>query len=78
MTQNAYRDRLTIELDGYRIPCDCTTAESDKTTLAPGEEAKITMTIDTEHLIGFTVKSIYVKLKDSEEELRLYISTEIK
>jgi tetratricopeptide (TPR) repeat protein len=68
----------TIELDGYRIPCDCTTAESDKTTLAPGEEAKITMTIDTEHLIGFTVKSIYVKLKDSEEELRLYISTEIK
>jgi len=72
------KSNKTIELDGYRIPCDCTTAESDKTTLAPGEEAKITMRIDTEHLIGFTVKSIYVKLKDSEEELRLYISTEIK
>ena len=68
----------TIELDEFRIPCDCTTAESDKTTLAPGEEAKITLHLDTEHLIGFAVKSIYVKIKDSDEELRLYVSTEIK
>lgn len=67
-----------VDLDGFRIPCDCTTAESDKTTLAPGETAKITLRLNTNQLTGFTVKSIYVKVKGSEEELRLYVSTEIQ
>jgi tetratricopeptide (TPR) repeat protein len=67
-----------IELDGFRIPCKCTGAEVDKTLLQPGEEGTVTMRIDTSDLIGFTVKSIYIKLKNSDEELRLYISTEIK
>jgi len=67
-----------IELDGFRIPCTCTGAEVDKSLLQPGEEATVTMRIDTSELTGFTVKSIYIKLKNSDEELRLYISTEIK
>ncbi len=67
-----------IELDGFRIPCDCTTAESDKNSLAPGEEAKVTLHLDTANLVGFAVKSIYVKVKGTDEELRLYVSTEIK
>ena len=67
-----------IELDDFRIPCDCTTAEADRTVLEPGESAKITLKLNTENLTGFTVKSIYVKVKGSEEELRLYVSTEIQ
>ncbi|MDX2359873.1 MAG: DUF1573 domain-containing protein [Crocinitomicaceae bacterium] len=67
----------TIELDGFRIPCECTTAEISSTTLAPGEEAIVTLNLNTDHLTGFTVKSVYLKVKDSEEELRLYVSTEI-
>lgn len=67
-----------IELDGFRIPCKCTGAEVDKSILQPGEEATVTMRIDTSELFGFTVKSIYIKLKNSDDELRLYISTEIK
>ena len=39
---------------------------------------EITMTVDTKDLIGFMVKSIYVKIDASDEELRLYISSEIK
>lgn len=67
-----------IELEGFRIPCKCTGAEVDKSILQPGEEATVTMRIDTSELFGFTVKSIYIKLKNSDDELRLYISTEIK
>lgn len=67
-----------IELDEFRIPCDCTTAETDKQALEPGESARITLKLYTENLSGFTVKSIYVRVKGSEEELRLYVSTEIQ
>ena len=72
------KSNRTIELNGFRIPSNCTTAEMNKSTLEPGGEAKITMNLDTENLIGFTVKSIFVKLKDSDQELRLYVSTEVK
>ena len=68
----------TVELDDFRIPCECTTVESNKTKLEPNEEAKITLHLNTTNLKGFTVKSIYVKLKGSKEELRLYVSTEIQ
>lgn len=67
----------TVELDEIRIPCDCTNAELEKTTLEPGETTGVVMTMNTNELIGFTVKSIYIRIKESEGELRLYISTEI-
>jgi tetratricopeptide (TPR) repeat protein len=67
-----------IELDEFRIPCDCTSAQAEKMTLEPGESTKVTFSLDTENLTGFTVKSVYLKVKGSEEELRLYVSTEIQ
>ena len=68
----------TISISEFRIPCDCTIAEAEKGELKAGEEMEITMTVDTKNLIGFMVKSIYVKIDASDEELRLYISSEIK
>ena len=68
----------TISISEFRIPCDCTVAEAEKGELKAGEEMEITMTVDTKDLIGFMVKSIYVKIDASDEELRLYISSEIK
>ncbi|GAB5418362.1 MAG: hypothetical protein Crog4KO_15340 [Crocinitomicaceae bacterium] len=67
----------TITLDGYRSPCDCTSATLEKEVLAPGESAKVTMTLNTDNLTGFTVKSIYLKLKDSDKELRLITTTQL-
>jgi len=67
-----------ISIDSYRSPCECTTADIEKYDLAPGESTKVTMTLKTDNLIGFTVKSIYLKLKDSEKELRLYTTTQIE
>jgi hypothetical protein len=61
-----------------RIPCDCTKGEIENKTLEPGESTKVSMEVTTDYLLGFTVKSIYLQLEGSEEELRLYISTEIK
>lgn len=69
--------RETITLDGYRSPCECTSARLEKEVLAPGESAKITMTLNTDNLTGFTVKSIYLKLKDSDKELRLITTTQL-
>lgn len=70
--------RAPIEIESYRSPCECTKATIDTYTLAPGESTKVKMTIDTKDLSGFTVKSIYVKLKGSEQELRLFMTSEIE
>ena len=68
----------SIEIESVRIPCGCTSAEVEEMKLGPGESAKVTMTLDTKNLKGFTVKSVYLKLKDFEDELRLYVTTEIQ
>jgi hypothetical protein len=72
------RSNEAIEIESIRIPCDCTIAEIEKKNLAPGESTIVDMKVNTDNIIGFAVKSIYLKLKDSDKELRLYISTEIK
>ena len=67
-----------VTISEMRIPCDCTKGEIENKTLEPGESTKVSMEVTTDYLLGFTVKSIYLQLEGSEEELRLYISTEIK
>lgn len=68
----------TVELEDIRIPCDCVTARATKTSISPGETITVNMELDTKTKTGFTVESIYLTLKGQSEELRLYISTEIK
>ena len=68
----------SVELNAIRITCDCVTASASRMTLAPGEIITIDMELDTTSKTGFTLESIYLSLKDQPEELRLYISTEIK
>lgn len=69
---------IPITIEDIRMPCECTKASMETRTLAPGASTKVKMTVDTKELIGFTVKSIYLKLKDSEEELRLYMTSQIE
>lgn len=66
-----------ITIKDLRIPCDCTSGEIENKSLQPGESTLVKMQVNTEELIGFTVKSVYVQIEGSDEELRLYISTEI-
>jgi tetratricopeptide (TPR) repeat protein len=66
----------TIELKGIRIPCDCTDATVENTTLAPGEEATIKVTLDPELYKGEVVKSVYLQYGD-EQELRLVIKADV-
>lgn len=61
-----------------RITCDCITSELPKKTLAPGEKMTVEMDINTENLMDFFVKSIYLGIEGSDEELRLYISGTIE
>ncbi len=68
----------TIIIDDIRIPCDCVQIRTDKKTIAPGEEIKIQFILDTKSKSGFVVESVFVQLKDSEKELKLYVSTEVQ
>ena len=67
----------TIKIDS-RIPCGCTTAEIQNKTLEPGASTKVKMEVDTKNLSGIVMKSIYLQVQDSKEELQLYISSEVK
>ena len=67
----------TITIDS-RIPCACTTAEIQDKTLQPGASTIVKMTVDTKNLSGIVMKSIYLQVQDSKEELQLYISSEVK
>jgi tetratricopeptide (TPR) repeat protein len=67
-----------IEIESFRAPCECTNAEISQTILNPNETATVSMTVDTKALSGHVMKSIYLKLKGSDQELRLYTTTEIK
>ena len=66
-----------ISISDVRIPCECTKADIEKRELAPGETTTVSMQVDTENLIGFAVKSIYLQVEGFDQELRLYISSEI-
>lgn len=72
------RSDKAINIEPIRIPNDCSIATINKTNLAPGETAVVNMEVNTSKLSGFTVESIYLKLPTSDQELRLYITTEIK
>lgn len=72
------RSDKPIQLDPLRIPCDCVKANVDKSKLAPGESTQVHMEYDTKSVSGFAVQSVYVKMANSDQELRLYITTEVK
>lgn len=63
-----------ITFKDIRITCDCIKSELPKKSLAPGEKMKINMDIDSSQLTDFFVKSIYLGVEGSDEELRLYMS----
>jgi len=68
----------TIEIETIESDCQCLNASMDKLVLTPGENGIVTLTLTTETLEGFNVKSASIKVKNSEEALKLYISTEIE
>ena len=70
---------LPIEIDvkNIKIPCECTTASVDNPFLKPGESSFVTMTVDSKGLSGQVVKSVSIKVKNQEGELRLIITSEI-
>jgi tetratricopeptide (TPR) repeat protein len=67
----------SLEFDYTNVPCDCTTAELEKTKLEPGESTKLKMVIKTDGYSGPFVKSVSVKVKNVVGEYRLIISAEI-
>lgn len=66
-----------VEIESVRIPCDCVTSSVETKSLAPNQETSISMSVDTSKISDFMVKSIYVKIKGSEQELRLIVTSQI-
>lgn len=66
-----------IHIEGIEIPCDCTDAALEKTTLAPGESTSVKMTFDPTLYEGKVVKSVYVDY-GNEQKLRLVITADVE
>lgn len=81
-----YKRTYTVKNDGKEplviekidIPCDCNTATLSKTTLQPGESAEVEMSFDPKGYTGQVVKSVYLRVKNTNEPLRLVMTGEIK
>ena len=67
----------TIIIEDIRIPCTCNSAELSNYTLAPNESTKITMSFNPKGYSGQTVKSIYLKVKNQDDELRLILTSDV-
>lgn len=66
-----------IELGDVRIPSSNVSVDVQKTRLAPGESVPVLMEVKTGNLARFFVESIYISTKNSDLELRLYVSGQI-
>lgn len=66
-----------IEFDATEIPCECNTVSIKKTTLQPGESTEVTVEFDPTNYSGNTVKSVYLKTKNSKQTLRLVVTAEV-
>ncbi len=60
-----------IELLPPRSTCDCSVGQLAKSTLEPGETTEVKVTFDPANYEGKVVKSVYLKSKNGEEEIRL-------
>lgn len=67
----------TIIIEDIRIPCICNTVELSNYTLAPNESTKVTMSFNPKGYSGQTVKSIYLKVKNQDDELRLILTSDV-
>lgn len=74
---NTGNSPIEIDLKNIKIPCDCITALVENPFLKPGESTFVTMTIDSKGLTGQVVKSVSIKVKNQEGELRLIVTSEI-
>jgi hypothetical protein len=75
---NTHKTAIDLEpLDKKAIPCDCNTAKIEKMHLEPGESTKVKLTFNSNGYEGQIVKSIYLKVKNQDGELRLIITTEV-
>jgi hypothetical protein len=64
----------SIEIVPPRSPCDCSVADLEKSTLLPGESTIVKVVFDPTNYDGKVVKSVYLKSKNSEEEIRLVLT----
>ena len=68
---------LSIEIENIRVPCNCSEGVLSNQTILPGETSDIEFIFDPADYAGPVVKSIYVKLKDFPEEIRLIMISEV-
>lgn len=65
-------------IDSLDLECNCLSYELSKTELEPGEEATITVTLNTSNLSGLTIRKIilYANIENAKKEIS--VMTEIK
>lgn len=67
----------TLEIEDVEIPCDCNAVEKSKNKILPGETVEIKMSFDSTLNNGKVVKSVYIKFKNGNQDVRLILTGEI-
>ncbi|MBU2018982.1 MAG: DUF1573 domain-containing protein, partial [Bacteroidetes bacterium] len=66
-----------LEIENIRVPCNCSEGKITNSIVQPGEKTQIEFIFDPKEYEGPVVKSIYVKIKNIDEEIRLILLTQV-
>jgi hypothetical protein len=64
----------SILIEQIDIPCDCNQVEIEKMELSPREQIPLKLFFDSKNYNGKIVKSIYIKVKNQSDSLRLVMT----
>lgn len=64
----------SILIEQIDIPCDCNQVEIEKMELSPREQIPLKLFFDSKNYNGKIIKSIYIKVKNQSDSLRLVMT----
>ena len=65
-------------IDHLDVDCGCLTYSIDKMELQPGEEATLTLILDTTNLSGLTVRKVVIYANIENQQKEITVMTEVK
>ena len=68
----------TLMIDHLDVDCGCLTYSIDKMELQPGEEATLTLILDTTNLSGLTVRKVVIYANIENQQKEITVMTEVK
>jgi hypothetical protein len=68
----------TLIIDHLDVGCGCLSYSIDKMELQPGEDATLTLILDTTNLSGLTVRKVVIYANIENQQKEVTVMTEVK